>query len=49
MPLKGAVHTIIPMFANYVFAVSDSIKHEEKMSGNWDLDGERFMERWWFG
>ena len=40
---------VIPMFANYVFAVSGEVQHEDQMSGNWDLDGERFMERWWFG
>lgn len=39
---------VIPMFANYVFAVSDQIQHEGNMAGNRDLDGERFMERWWF-
>ncbi len=39
---------VVPMFANYVFAVSDRVQHEPQMAGNWDLDGERFMERWWF-
>ncbi|MEM7222878.1 MAG: ABC transporter substrate-binding protein [Pseudomonadota bacterium] len=39
---------VIPMFANYVFAVSNQVQHDAAMSGNWDLDGERFMERWWF-
>ncbi len=39
---------VVPMFANYVFAVADNIQHGAQMSGNWDLDGERFMERWWF-
>ncbi len=41
--------TVVPMFANYVFAVSDKVQHPASMAGNWDLDGERFMERWWFG
>lgn len=40
--------TIIPMFAQYVFATSDKIAHGEQMASNWGLDGERFAERWWF-
>lgn len=39
---------IVPMFASYVFALSDKIQHGD-MASNWDLDGERWMERWWFG
>jgi len=38
---------IVPMFANYVFATRDNIGHGE-FASNWDLDGERWMERWWF-
>ncbi|QYX55562.1 ABC transporter substrate-binding protein [Roseovarius sp. SCSIO 43702] len=38
---------IIPMFANYVFANSKEIGHNE-LATNWDMDGERWMERWWF-
>ena len=38
---------VVPMFANYVFALSEKIAHGE-MAGNWDLDGNKFMERWWF-
>ena len=40
--------TVIPMFASYVFALSDKIGHGESFATNWDLDGERWMERWWF-
>lgn len=39
---------VIPMFANYVFATTDKVAHPERMGSNWDLDGERWMERWWF-
>jgi peptide/nickel transport system substrate-binding protein len=39
---------IIPMFANYVFATSKAIGTPEVMGTNWDLDGERWSERWWF-
>jgi peptide/nickel transport system substrate-binding protein len=39
---------VVPMFANYVFAMSDKVSTPEKMAGNWDLDGTKFIERWWF-
>lgn len=38
---------VIPMFANYVFAMNDKIGHGA-FGANWDVDGERWMERWWF-
>ena len=38
---------IIPMFASFVFATSDKIGHSD-FASNADLDGERWMERWWF-
>ena len=38
---------IIPMFASFVFATSSKVGHGE-FSANADLDGERWMERWWF-
>lgn len=37
----------IPMFASYVFGVSDGVGMPENIATNWDLDGERYMERWW--
>jgi len=40
--------TIVPMFAQYVFATSDKVAHAEQMGSNWDLDGGRWAERWWF-
>ncbi|MEB8386791.1 ABC transporter substrate-binding protein [Rhodobacteraceae bacterium KMM 6894] len=39
---------IIPMFANYVFATTDKIGTPEQFASNWDADGERWAERWWF-
>ncbi|MCZ4352331.1 ABC transporter substrate-binding protein [Roseovarius aestuarii] len=39
---------IIPMFANFVFATTDKIGTPENFASNWDLDGERWAERWWF-
>jgi len=38
---------VIPMFANYVLAMTDKVKHGT-LAGNWDMDGQKFMERWWF-
>jgi peptide/nickel transport system substrate-binding protein len=38
---------VIPMFAAYVFATSDQIGHGE-FASNWDMDGHKCVERWWF-
>ena len=40
--------TIIPMFASYVFATSEKLSLSDQIASNWDLDGERWMERWSF-
>ncbi len=40
---------IIPMFASYVFANSPNVQHRGEFATNWDMDGERWGERWWFG
>jgi len=40
--------TIIPMYNNYVMAVSDAVGTPELISKNWNLDGFRSVERWWF-
>ena len=45
--MEGA--TVVPLFANYVFAMSTKVHHDPKMAGNWDMDGDKAMERWWFG
>jgi len=39
---------VIPMFANYVFALNEAIATPGTLASNWDCDGERWMERWWF-
>ena len=39
--------TVVPMFANFVFATHKKIKHGT-MAGNWMMDGNKFHERWWF-
>jgi len=38
---------IIPLFANYNGAISKKIGHDA-LASNWDLDGLRAAERWWF-
>ncbi|MEI9425424.1 ABC transporter substrate-binding protein [Mesorhizobium sp. Cs1299R1N1] len=38
---------VIPVFANNVNALSKKIGHK-KIAPNWDLDGLRCVERWWF-
>jgi peptide/nickel transport system substrate-binding protein len=38
---------VVPMFANYVFASAEKVNHGA-MAGNWDMDGNKFFERWWF-
>ncbi len=40
--------TIIPMFAAYVGAYSDSLAHNDQVASNWRNDGHRIAERWWF-
>lgn len=39
---------VIPMFANYVSASSDRVRHADAVAASDDLDGMRFTERWWF-
>jgi len=39
---------IIPMFANYVFATAQGVTTGDEFSSHWDMDGERWMERWSF-
>ena len=40
--------TVIPMFASYVFATSSKLRPSDPMASDWDVDGERWMERWSF-
>jgi peptide/nickel transport system substrate-binding protein len=37
---------IIPMFASFVFAHAPNVAHDE-LASNWDMDGEKWAERWW--
>lgn len=38
---------IIPMFANYVQAVSNKIATEDAIGNLWQMDNARMAERWW--
>jgi peptide/nickel transport system substrate-binding protein len=40
--------TPCPMFAKRLYAYSEKLGHEEKTAANWDFDGMRIGERWWF-
>ena len=39
--------TICPMFANYINAVGRILVFH-KTAANWNLDGGKAIERWWF-
>jgi len=40
--------TICPMFANYILAHSKELAHGPNVASNWDTDGAKAAERWWF-
>jgi len=46
--LRDEGGSIIPLFANNVFAMSKKVGHPTSMAGNWECDGGRPLERWWF-
>ncbi|MFT5113247.1 MAG: peptide/nickel transport system substrate-binding protein [Parasphingorhabdus sp.] len=39
---------LIPMFANHIMANSKKIAHDDAVAGNWENDGNKCAERWWF-
>lgn len=38
---------MVPLFDNYVVALSTKVGHEQR-GNNWSLDDLRAVERWWF-
>ena len=38
---------VIPMFANWIEAATTRIRFDDP-AGNWEMDGHRAAERWWF-
>jgi hypothetical protein len=39
---------IVPMFLAYTHAVSAKLGLPETIANNWELDGHKNGERWWF-
>lgn len=39
---------VVPMFASYVFSTSNRVNTGGDFGSNWDMDGERWAERWSF-
>ena len=40
--------TVLPLFLSDVFATSDKVAIPDVIGGNWELDGMKAAERWWF-
>jgi len=40
--------SVIPMYANYLDAHSKKVTHDAKIASNWELDGWKLLDRWWF-
>ena len=40
--------SIIPLFMAYTHAVSKKVGMPEQIASNWELDGHKNAERWWF-
>lgn len=39
---------IVAMWANYIHAHSKKLAHGENVAANWENDGNKLAERWWF-
>lgn len=39
---------IVAMFANYIHAVDKKVAHTPSLAANWEFDGGKAAERWWF-
>jgi len=40
--------TVIPFFANFVYARNKKVQHAPSLAPSWELDGARGCHRWWF-
>ena len=40
--------TVIPFFANFVYARNKKVAHGPNLASAWELDGGRGYHRWWF-
>ena len=45
--LRSDGPVIVPMFANYVQALSNKIGHGDTVGNLWQMDNARMAERWW--
>ena len=39
---------VVPLFANHIMAHANTLAHGPAVAGNWDKDGGKLFERWWF-
>jgi len=46
--LRDEGGVVIPLFANHIMAHQNTLAHGEAVAGNWDKDGGKLLERWWF-
>jgi len=40
--------TVIPFFANFVYARNKNVAHADSLASSWENDGARSAHRWWF-
>jgi peptide/nickel transport system substrate-binding protein len=48
MLLRDDGGALVPMFANYVMGHSKKVAHDDAVAANWEMDGNKAGERWWF-
>jgi peptide/nickel transport system substrate-binding protein len=46
--LRDEGGVIIPIFMNHIYAISKNVMTADQQAGNFELDGNRCCERWWF-
>ena len=39
---------IVAMWANYIMAHTNELAHDDAVAANWENDGNKLAERWWF-
>jgi peptide/nickel transport system substrate-binding protein len=39
---------IIPLFVNRIGGRRENVMHVDEIASNWELDGARSYQRWWF-
>ncbi len=46
--LRDEGGVIIPIFMNHIYATAKGVQTADQQAGNFELDGNRCCERWWF-